>query len=72
MSLTQCGNYFCIYWTESGCSLENITLDIQGICQDCIYIELEKETLLQARAYLLNRHGNQRYVQKNKNHKLPK
>ena len=42
----QCENIFCIYWEENECILDNITLDIKGICQSCIYVDVQKNELL--------------------------
>lgn len=36
----KCENIFCIYWSNNDCILGKITLDIQGTCQKCIYINL--------------------------------
>ena len=41
----KCKNYFCIYWKEDNCVLREISLDIQGNCEDCIYININKEML---------------------------
>ena len=41
----ECGNYFCIYWSDRHCVLTKISLDIQGQCQDCIYVEIEEGIL---------------------------
>ena len=40
-------NYFCIYQNNGRCMLENIELDIMGQCKECIYIEINKQTLQQ-------------------------
>ena len=50
-----CENIFCIYWKENSCTLESISLDMQGNCTDCIYIELEKTVLENARKNLLEK-----------------
>lgn len=41
----KCENCFCIYQRNNYCSLTEVELDIQGQCKECIYIDLEKETL---------------------------
>lgn len=38
----RCDNYFCAYWREGHCILKEIALDIQGICQECIYIQISR------------------------------
>ena len=49
MSIKSCENLFCIYWEENQCILNNISLDVQGNCQDGIYVDLKKITLTEAR-----------------------
>ena len=48
MSIKSCENLFCIYWEENKCILSNISLDVQGNCQDYIYVDLQKMTLTEA------------------------
>lgn len=36
----QCENQFCLYWAAEGCALEEISLDVQGCCRQCIYLNL--------------------------------
>lgn len=50
----KCENVFCIYWADKSCQLDDISLDIQGNCQSCIYIELSEKMLLKKRKSLLN------------------
>lgn len=39
-----CENCFCIYCEGNYCILKNISLNIQGSCEECIYIPIpEKE-----------------------------
>ncbi len=64
MTTRMCENIFCIYWEDNTCILDSISLDIQGTCRDCIYIELEESILSKARKDLLEK-LEQRY---NKNH----
>lgn len=45
----RCENVFCVYWTEQGCSLEEIALDIQGQCESCVYVDIEEEVLKKGR-----------------------
>ncbi len=53
----RCENEFCIYWTEGGCLLPSVSLDIQGKCTDCIYVEIKKTTLQEERARLLRQYN---------------
>lgn len=41
----KCGNYFCIYNEGEKCILEEISLDIQGKCEECIYVDIDEKTL---------------------------
>ena len=45
-----CENYFCTYWLDNACVLEQVSLDIQGSCQDCVYLSIEEATLAKKRA----------------------
>lgn len=40
-----CENEFCIYQKQGNCILDNIQLDKQGCCLDCIYIDIEENEL---------------------------
>lgn len=54
MTGVSCENEFCIYQKQGSCLLENIQLDIQGNCTDCIYITVEKDTLDNLKEKFLN------------------
>ena len=41
----QCDNHFCIYWCHGNCLLDDISIDIQGSCQDCIYVSITEDFL---------------------------
>ena len=53
----QCENIFCIYWSKQGCTLPNISLDIQGNCNKCIYIDINEEWLKSERQKSLRRYN---------------
>ena len=40
-----CQNLFCIYWSDNKCSLSEIALDINGCCENCIYININETHL---------------------------
>lgn len=44
-----CDNLFCIYWENHTCTLQEISLNIQGSCQACVYAEISPKILEQAR-----------------------
>lgn len=44
-----CGNKFCIYWEQGTCELSQVSLDIQGACEDCIYISIGEQEMQAAR-----------------------
>ena len=52
----RCDNIFCIYWANKSCSLDQVTLDIQGRCESCIYIDPAENLLLQEREKILGRY----------------
>ncbi len=53
-----CENHFCIYWWENACILEEVTLDIQGTCQQCIYISIDDKDLQPLRNKMIEAYKN--------------
>ncbi len=49
----KCENIFCIYWKNNKCILDKITLDIKGVCQECIYINISENKLKRKRNEIL-------------------
>ena len=41
----KCENRFCIYWNKNECILEEIELDCSGMCESCIYIDIDEVEL---------------------------
>ena len=41
-----CENIFCIYQRMGKCILENIALDITGMCNECVYINIDEAELV--------------------------
>lgn len=52
----KCSNVFCIYWSDDECLLDNITLDIQGNCECCIYVNIDDAELQKHRKKLLSKY----------------
>ncbi len=52
----QCENEFCIYWEDGECILEDISIDIGGRCDDCIYVNIPEEQLKTARKEILDKY----------------
>lgn len=44
-----CDNCFCIYFKQGQCILEKISLNNLGSCENCIYIDIDEETLQKER-----------------------
>lgn len=36
-----CENIFCVYNIKNKCVVNEVSLDITGMCKDCIYIEIK-------------------------------
>ena len=53
MTGLSCENEFCIYQKQGNCILENVHLDIQGNCIECIYINVEQDILNNLKKKLL-------------------
>jgi len=49
----ECENIFCIYRGKGQCSLNIISLDIYGCCNDCIYVKIEEINLEYIRKSML-------------------
>lgn len=45
MSCVLCENEFCVYEEKGKCTLSEISLDISGARSDCIYINIDEQTL---------------------------
>lgn len=48
-----CENEFCIYQKQNKCVLKSVQLDIQGNCENCLYINIEEDTLTHLKEKLL-------------------
>ena len=59
-SIKACANYFCVYNASNRCTLEQISLDVQGSCEDCIYITLAGWKLKRLRIKTLKALGGRR------------
>lgn len=51
----KCDNMFCIYENNSKYLLDEIELDITGLCTSCIYVKIDKSTLKKVKAEAINR-----------------
>ena len=51
----KCENIFCVYYDKGICSLQTTTLDIQGSCQECIYVSISEESLSKKRNEFLTK-----------------
>lgn len=50
----KCANIFCIYWSNGKCLLKEISLDIQGNCENCIYVNIDLNELDKRRRLALD------------------
>ena len=41
----KCENIFCIYQREGKCTLEEISVDLAGMCEESVDIIVDEETL---------------------------
>ncbi|MFI3230703.1 MAG: hypothetical protein R3Y29_04040 [bacterium] len=52
-----CENIFCIYQKVGGeCSLERISIDNAGMCEDCIQIDVDEKKLQGLKNKLLKKY----------------
>ncbi len=45
----ECENIYCVYCKNNKCLLERITIDISGLCQECIYATIDNKILEKAK-----------------------
>ena len=50
----RCENYLCMYMEDEKCLLDEIALDVCGVCQDCIYIEIPEDEIERIKKKMLN------------------
>lgn len=53
----KCQNNLCIYWKNSMCILNEITLDERGICQECICVNISENLLKIERKSMLKKYN---------------
>ena len=44
-----CENVLCIYYSNKNCLLDEVSLDVDGRCCECIYISIDEKTMEKAR-----------------------
>ena len=49
----KCENIMCIYENGGVCSLDEITIDLQAKCTECINVSIDNETLNQRKREML-------------------
>ena len=49
----QCENNYCIYWESGHCILDELSLDFQGRCQECVYVPIDDDILQHAMQKIL-------------------
>lgn len=55
--LLKCENYLCIYQKNNQCILDNISLDELGMCDQCIYVDVEEGELNTIKKKMLDYYG---------------
>lgn len=50
----ECENNYCIYEKKGKCILDTISLDTTGQCIDCIYFNIDDDTLQKLKSKTLN------------------
>ena len=53
----KCENSYCVYQKQGKCTLDQIQINISGMCSECIYVDLEDSVLDKAKDKLLNSYG---------------
>lgn len=50
----RCENIFCIYCSRKECTLNEISLDVQGNCENCIYVDIDENILEEQKRSIFN------------------
>ena len=50
-----CENQFCIYFEDNACLLETVSFDVVGLCESCIYVNINEAYLAEQRKALRER-----------------
>lgn len=53
-----CENFLCIYQSEGFCFAEHISMNRFGMCENCIYPDIDRDTLQKAKMKLLEKYEN--------------
>ena len=41
----RCKNKFCIYYRKERCTAEDVAINSVGMCEDCVYVEIDESEL---------------------------
>ncbi len=41
----RCKNKFCIYYRKDRCTAEDVAINSVGMCEDCVYVEIDESEL---------------------------
>ena len=55
MANIRCQNVYCVYFKECFCSLSAISLDVLGVCEEMMLVDLEEDFLEEKRVKVLAR-----------------
>lgn len=50
-----CENEFCVYYRENTCILDEISVDVSGLCRECILVNIDEGILKEQRQKFLDR-----------------
>ena len=53
----ECANYMCIYWADKKCTLDRISLDFRGSCEECICVNFEEGQIEAKRKEMLAKYN---------------
>ena len=56
----ECENTFCIYEKDGNCILEEVSLNVFGACESCIYVPIDREYLETQKQKLLKEYEEER------------
>lgn len=51
--MVNCQNIFCVYESKGECVLKEVSIDISGACEECIYVAIDNKVLQKEKSNIL-------------------
>ncbi len=60
----KCDNIFCLYWSDNQCSNDNVSIGINGACNDCVILDTDLKTKLALRYVIINSFNDENFIKR--------